>query len=193
MGTEFSNTSFTGKGIGGISNRGYQQPVYRISEMCSSFYGILFSNSSMKAYPDNTISSFTVQLAHEIGLAGDSWEVELCEFSCPAPTVGSQKPHAVFYDTNVLIYCDLIAPHFVSHSMVRCLRIFIPPTTFYKEDVQPTAFCNELFENLYYVPVEKRSFRDITVLMIDTVGNPIAFPENKTPAKVVLNIQRVLQ
>ena len=147
----------------------------------------------MKAYPANTISSFTVQLAHEIDLVGDSWELALCEFSCPPPKVDSQKPHAVFYDTNALIYCDLIAPQFVSHSKVRCLRTFIPPTAFCNEVVQPTAFCNEVFENLYYVPVEKRSFRDITILIIDTAGNPIAFPDSKTPAKVVLHFRRVLQ
>jgi len=92
-----------------------------------------------------------------------------------------------------LIYCDLIVPQFVGHSKVRCLRTFILPTTFCNEVVQPTAFCNEVFENLYYVPVEKRAFRDITILIIDTVGNPIAFPDRKTPAKVVLHFRRFIQ
>jgi len=78
--------------------------------MGSSFYVTLFSNSSLKAYPNNTISSFTVQLAHEIDLAVDSWEVALCEFMCPPPKAGSKKQRAVFYDTNGLIYCNLIAP-----------------------------------------------------------------------------------
>jgi len=91
-----------------------------------SFYVTLFSNSSMKAYPDNRISVFTVQLATEIDLAGASWMVALSEFSCPPFKIGTQKPHAVFYDKNALIYCDLIAPQFVSHSKVRCLRTFIP-------------------------------------------------------------------
>jgi hypothetical protein len=147
----------------------------------------------MKAYPNNTISSFTVQLAHEIDLPGDSWEVALCEFSCPSPKAGSKKPHSVFYDTNGLIYCDLTALQFVRHSKFRCLRTFIPPTAFCNEVVQPTALCNEVFENLYYVPVEKRSFRYITILVVDTVGYPIAFPDSKTPAKVVLHFRRVLQ
>jgi len=53
--------------------------------MGSSFYVTLFSNSSMKSYPANTISSFTVQLAHEIDLAGDIRKVAHCEFSCPPP------------------------------------------------------------------------------------------------------------
>ena len=127
----------------------------------------LFSNSSMKAYPDNTISAFTVQLAHEIYLGTASWEMAHCEFSCPPPKVGTQKPHAVFYDKNAFIYCDLIAPWFVNHSKVRCLRTFIPPTAFCNEVVHPTAFCNEVFKNLYNVPVEKRTLRDITILIID--------------------------
>ena len=52
---------------------------------------------------------------------------------------------------------------------------------------------NEVFENLYYVPVENRAFPDITILVIDTVGNAIAFPDSQTPAKVVLHFRRVLQ
>ena len=123
----------------------------------------------MKAYSDNTISAFTVQLAREIDLAGTAgrWP----------PKVDSQKPHAVFYDTNALIYCDLIAPQFVSHSKVPCLRTFIPPTAFCNEVVQPTAFYNKVFENLYYLPVEKRKkIRDITILIIDTAANHDCLP-----------------
>jgi len=147
----------------------------------------------MKAYPDNSISAFTIQLAHQIVLGTDSWKMALCEFSCPPPKVGTQTPNAVFYDTNALIYCDVIAPQFVSHSKVRCLRTFISPTAYCNEVVHPTAFCNEVFENLYYVPVEKRTFRDFTILIIDTVEEPIAFPDSKTPANVVLQFRRVLQ
>ena len=98
----------------------------------------------MKANPDNMISAFTVHHAHEIDLAGDIWEVAHREYSFPPPKVGTQKPHAVSFDTNALIYCDLIAPQFVNHSKVRCLRTFIPST----------PFCNEVFENSYYVMVE---------------------------------------
>jgi len=54
----------------------------------------------MKAYPDNTIYPFRYQLAHEIDLGTDSWEVALCEFSCLPPKVGTQNPHSVFCDTN---------------------------------------------------------------------------------------------
>ena len=70
------------KSIGGFSTRGFLQPVWRKSVIGSGFYVILFSNSTMKAYPDNMISSFTVQLAHEIDLGMNSWEMVLCEFSC---------------------------------------------------------------------------------------------------------------
>ena len=106
-----------------------------------SFYVTLSSNSSMKAHAANMISSFTVQLAHEIDLAGDSWKVALCEFSCPLPKVGSQKPHAVFYEKNALICCELIAPQFVNHSKFRCLRTFIPlrPSAMKSYNSQPSV------------------------------------------------------
>jgi len=51
--------------------------------MGCNLYVTLFSNSSTKAYPDNTFSVFTVQLAREIDLGTDSWDVALYEFSCP--------------------------------------------------------------------------------------------------------------
>jgi len=54
-----------------------------MGEIPNSFYDTLFSNSSMKAYPNNTIATFAVQLAHEIDLVVDRWEVTLCEFSYP--------------------------------------------------------------------------------------------------------------
>ena len=96
----------------------------------------------MKAYPDNTISAFTVQLAHDIDLGTVRWEMVLCEFSCPQAKVGIQEPHAVFFDTSALIYCELIAPQFVSHSKISCLRRFIPSTAFWNVVVHPKAFCN---------------------------------------------------
>ena len=147
----------------------------------------------MKAYPDKRFSAFTVQMAHEIDRSTNSWEMALCDFSCPPPKVSTQKPHAVFYDTNALIYCDLIAPQFVSHSKVRCLRKFILPKAFFTKVVHPTAFYKEVFENLYYLPVEKRTLRDITIMLTENAGNPIAFPDSKTLAKHVLYFRRVLQ
>ena len=76
--------------------------------MGSNFYVTLFSNSCIKNYPDNTFSAFAVQFSHEIDKGTNSWEDKLCDFSCPLPKVGNLKPHAVFYDTNALIYCDLL-------------------------------------------------------------------------------------
>ena len=138
-----------------------------------SFYVTLFSNSSTKVIPDNTIASFIVQLAHEIDLRTDRWEVAICEFSCPPPCVGNIKLHVVLGDTNALIYCDLITPRFVNQLNVRCLRTFI----------HTTASCNQVFENLYYIWVEKQKFRDITMQVFDIVGNPIALKISMTPRR----------
>ena len=42
------------------------------------FYVTLFSDSYMKAYPNNSIAAFTVQLAHDVVLSGkEAWEVAL--------------------------------------------------------------------------------------------------------------------
>ena len=56
---------------------------------------------------------------------------------------------------------------------------------------QPSA--TKSLKNLYYLPVEKRKFLNITILKIDTFVNLIAFPDSKTSAKVVFHFRRVLQ
>jgi len=51
----------------------------------NSLYVTLFSNTSIKAFPINSIAAFTVELAHEVVLGKGKWEVGLCEFSCVPP------------------------------------------------------------------------------------------------------------
>jgi len=51
--------------------------------------------------------------------------------------------------------------------------------------MHPTAFCNQVFENLYYISVKKIRSREITLRVFDTTEIPIAFKSSKTPAKVV--------
>ena len=70
----------------------------------------------------------------------------------PPPNLGTIKTHVPMGDTNALIY-DLTSQQFVRTLKVRCLRTFI----------HPTAFCNQVFENLYYLSLEKRTFRNITI------------------------------
>ena len=50
---------------------------------------------------------------------------------------------------NVLIYCDLIKPQFVSTEYVRLLRTIICPT----------QLPNHQFQIVYYLPVEKTIFK----------------------------------
>jgi hypothetical protein len=138
------------------------------------FYKTLFSNSSQKTYTANTLADFTIQLAQSIDLQGssDNWEVGLCEISCPPNTTGV---------TNALIYCDLITQQFVGSDYVRCLRSFS----------QPTKNGNLAFQNVYYVPVEKRIFHDISITIIDLNGKKIPFVSGEVPVKLVLHFRRV--
>jgi len=143
----------------------------------------LFSNASQKLYPKNTLSEYTIQLVRRIDLGStDNWEVGLCEFSCPPPLrSGNIKPIDVIGENNVMVYCDLITPQFVGDDYVRCLRTFI----------HPSKSCDYAFHNIYYVPVEKRTFQDISILIKDINGKHIAFRSGTTPTKVVLHFRRV--
>jgi hypothetical protein len=100
------------------------------------FYITLFSNASPETYPSNTLAEFTVQLAQRIDLGSiGSWEVGLCEFSCPPSDVDI-----------ALIYCDLIMPQFVGSQYTRCLRTL-------------TKYGDRTFNNIYYLPVENAPFK----------------------------------
>jgi len=57
--------------------------------------------------------------------------------------------------------------------MVRYLRTL---------DIMPANYCGEfLYENVYYVPVEKKTFRDIRIEILNLSGERIAFRDSKTP------------
>jgi len=51
----------------------------------------------------------------------------------------------VLSSINVLIYCDLLTPQIVGTENVRLLRTLLCPT----------QLGNHLFQNVYYLPVEK--------------------------------------
>ena len=141
------------------------------------FYVTLFSNASQDIYPDNKIAAFTTQLAQPIRLnPSEIWEVGLCELSYSA-SHGLQKNGPLLNNLNVflnaLIYCDLIAPQLIGTTKLRCLRSY-------------------LFQNVYYVPLEKKTFRDIRIEILNQSGELIPFNDSAIPLKVVLHFRRVI-
>ena len=116
------------------------------------FYVTLLSNTSKNLLPDNTIATFTAQLARpaELG-SSDNWEVGVCEFSYPPNSVGTFRHTTVFDDITGLIYCDLISPQYVGRALIRCMRTFI----------YPSLSGQHVFNNIYILPVENRTFKSI--------------------------------
>ena len=49
-----------------------------------------------------------------------------------------------------------------------------------------------IYNDVYYVPVEKRMFRDIRIEILNLTGEKVAFEDSKTPLKVVLHFRRVI-
>jgi len=147
------------------------------------FYITLFRNASQNIHSKNRLDEYTIQLAQRIDLGlTDNWEVGLCEFSCPPPMrSGNIKPVDVIGETNASVYCDLITPQFVGSSYVRCFRTLI----------HPSKLCDFTFHNVYYVPVEKRTFEDISILIKDLNVKHITFRSGTVPTKVVLHFRRV--
>jgi hypothetical protein len=95
------------------------------------FYVTLFSNASQNLFAGNMIAAFTIHVAQTIELgATKSWEVGLCELTCPPQYVGTYEKVTTVGDSNVLVYCNLISPRLVDGELVRCLRTFIAPSQF---------------------------------------------------------------
>ena len=114
------------------------------------FYVTLLINTSKSLFPDNTKATLTAELARHVELGySDNWEVGTCEFSYPPNSVGTLKYTTVVGDTTGLIYCDLISSQCVGRDLVRSTRKFI----------YPTLSGEHLFDNVYYLPVEKRTFK----------------------------------
>ena len=116
------------------------------------FYITLYSNASQELYPDNTQTAFTCHLAQPIDLGSSpDWEVGLSEITYLPPkrvVLGGALIDFIGSE-NSLIYCDLIAPQFVGEDKVRVLRpIILWPAT-----------GKHVFQNIYYFPVEKVSFK----------------------------------
>jgi hypothetical protein len=132
------------------------------------FYITLFNNASPETFPNNTLADFTVQLAQRIDLRSiGSWEVGLCEFNCPPSDVKI-----------ALIYCDLIRSKFVGSQYTSCLQNL-------------TKYGDRTFNNVYYLPVEKRTFQDISIMIADLRANKVPFKSGVVPTKAALHFRRI--
>ena len=117
----------------------------------------------------------------------ENWEVGLCELSYSA-SHGLQQHQPLLHNLNVflnaLIYCDLIAPQLIGTTKVRCLRSF---------RLVPTDYDSEyLFQNVYYLPLENKTFRDIRIEILNQSGELIPFKDSAIPLNAVLHFRRVI-
>ena len=148
------------------------------------FYVTLFSNASIDLYPDNTRAVFTTHLAHpiDLGTSSSEWEVGLCEISYGGPSNEPVRPNTQVDKTMVFVYCDLVTPQFVADQNLRKLRII----------QYPSIVGEHRFQNIYYLPVEKRVFQDINIQMRLMDGSTVPFEAGILPVKMVLHFRRVV-
>ena len=148
------------------------------------FYVTLFSNAWKEMFPDNTLTAFTIYLAQPIDLgSSDACELGLSKISYKAPyrQIMQGAVLDVISSTNALIYCDLIKPQFVGKENVRLLCTIICPT----------QSRNHVFQNVYYLPVEKTLFQDRRIELRAADGEAATFEDSIIPKKVVLHFRRV--
>ena len=102
------------------------------------------------------------------------------EYSYPPKSVGTFKHTTVVGDTTGLIHCDLISSQCVGRALVRCMRTFI----------FPSLSGQHVFDNVYFLPVEKRTYKSIRIEILQFTGEPVEFKSSTTPSKVVLHFRR---
>ena len=57
----------------------------------------------------------------------------------------------------------------------------------------PTDYDSEyLFEKVYYVPLQKKMFRDLRIEILNQLGELIPFNDSSIPLKAVLHFRRVV-
>ena len=61
----------------------------------------------------------------------------------------------------------------------------------FKNVQNPSTYCNNIFENVYYVPGEKIRFQDIRIEILRLSGERVVFNASDVPTKIVLHFQRV--
>ena len=105
----------------------------------------------------------------------------VCAFTYPPNSVGTFKPTLLVGVTTGLIFCDLISQQYVGKFLVCCLRTFI----------YPDFYAQHIYDNVYYMPFEKRTFKNITIEILQSTGKPVPFKSSKTPSMVVLHFRRV--
>ena len=141
------------------------------------FYVTMLSKTSMNLFPDNTIAAFTDELARPVELgSSDNWEV-----GYPPKSVGTFKHTTVVGDTRGLIYCYLISPQYVGRGLVLCMRTFI----------YPSLSDQHVFDNVYHLLVDKRTFKCIRIQILQLTGKTVEFKSSTTPSKVLLHFLRV--
>jgi hypothetical protein len=145
------------------------------SNESAHFYVTLLSNASLKIYPSNTLSSFTLHLAQPVNLGStDRWEVGVLELSCCPFNVGTYNRLQVISANVAVIYCNLISQEVVGSQYV----------------IQRTTYCNHFFDNVYYMPVKKRRFQDIQIQIQGLDGTLVSFADSDVPGKI-LHFRRV--
>lgn len=137
-----------------------------------NFYITLISNNSLDYYSENTLSCFTNQFNKIYNLNSD-WFVGIAEIFYNKFNTNEFKKSLIY------VYTDIIKPVQVGFSQVRCLRIFTNPN---QNSVQ-----NILFENIYYMPVERNQFENISITLADDIGQKINFENSTKPTMVVLH------
>jgi hypothetical protein len=78
-----------------------------------------------------------------------------------------------------MMYCDLITRQFVGVALASIIRTFTTPT-----------MNDKYYFDVYYIPLEKRTFQDNRIEILELQGKRVQFKDSEVPTRVVLHFRR---
>jgi hypothetical protein len=108
-----------------------------------------------------------------LGTVAGAWQVLFCKLAYLRAEPGNELQF-------VFVYCEPIAPQFVSNTLARCLR-----TVHY-----PSVEGHHVFDNVYYVFVEKTDFQRVSPELLTNRGGRSPFPYIVKPQLAVPNFRQ---
>jgi hypothetical protein len=94
-------------------------------------------------------------------------------------TLTSSKDESnVSHSGTLFVYTDLIKRQYIGDKLARCIRV-----------INTGSGRHQIFQNPYYLPIERKEFDSIEIFLANKMGKPFPFVDGLDPAAVMLHFK----
>lgn len=146
----------------------------------NEFFVFLSSDASQKTHPDNTKSSFTVQLADPIELDPRvDWVVALKEVIFPSKQGDANAIDFKQDKGPIFTYLDILSESRVGDASSKMLRILT------------STKAHQTFTDPYYMTTDTRLIKHISVLLTDREGKRYPLESGTVPVILIIHFKGI--